>query len=113
MNLTALLIPPSLDAKQALRLRRFGVASFSYVLASHVLTVSTRPAGAAGSTPDLNQAKAQWLQRGLIAWEASADVGISYMKRLFGRFRIAAVPQWRVQPNKWAFRSRQKGAGPI
>ena len=31
MNLAALLIPPSLDAKQALRLRRFGVAALTYV----------------------------------------------------------------------------------
>src|ERR1019366_10011612 len=34
MNLAALLIPPSLDAKQALRLRRFGLASLSYALAT-------------------------------------------------------------------------------
>ena len=32
MNLAALLIPPSLDAKQALRLRRFGMAALSYAL---------------------------------------------------------------------------------
>ncbi|MEO5852998.1 MAG: pullulanase-type alpha-1,6-glucosidase [Nocardioides sp.] len=39
---------------------------FSYDLASHVLTVSTRSAGA---TPDLTQQKAQWLRRGLVAWD--------------------------------------------
>ena len=39
---------------------------FSYDLATHVLTVSTR---AAGATPDLTQAKAQWLRRGLLAWD--------------------------------------------
>jgi len=32
MDLAPLLIPPSLDAKQALRLRRFGLAALSYVL---------------------------------------------------------------------------------
>jgi diguanylate cyclase (GGDEF)-like protein/PAS domain S-box-containing protein len=32
MNPAALLIPPSLDAKQALRLRRFGLAALSYAL---------------------------------------------------------------------------------
>ncbi|WP_109508050.1 pullulanase-type alpha-1,6-glucosidase [Nocardioides speluncae] len=39
---------------------------FSYDLASHVLTISTRAAGAA---PDLTKAKAQWLGRGLLAWD--------------------------------------------
>ena len=34
MNLLDLLIPASLDAKQALRLRRFGVAALNYVLAT-------------------------------------------------------------------------------
>ncbi len=41
-------------------------ALFSYDLATHVLTVSTR---AAGATPDLTQAKAQWLRRGVVAWD--------------------------------------------
>jgi diguanylate cyclase (GGDEF)-like protein/PAS domain S-box-containing protein len=40
MNPVALLIPPSLDAKQALRLRRFGVATFSYVLATALIAVA-------------------------------------------------------------------------
>jgi len=39
---------------------------FSYDLATHVLTVSTRSSGA---TPDLTQSKAQWLRRGLVAWD--------------------------------------------
>jgi len=34
MRLAAVLIPPSLDAKQALRLRRFGFAALGYVLAT-------------------------------------------------------------------------------
>ena len=34
MNLAALLIPPSLDAKQALRLRRFGLAALNYAFAT-------------------------------------------------------------------------------
>ncbi len=38
MTLAALLIPPSLDAKQALRLRRFGVAALTYALAMALLT---------------------------------------------------------------------------
>ena len=38
----------------------------SYDLATHVLTVSTR---AAGATPDLTQAKAQWLRADLVAWD--------------------------------------------
>ena len=40
MNLVAVLIPPSLDAKQALRLRRFGVATLSYVLATALIAVA-------------------------------------------------------------------------
>src|SRR5688500_8540965 len=40
MNLAAVLIPPSLDAKQALRLRRFGFAAFSYVLATTLVAVA-------------------------------------------------------------------------
>jgi len=40
MNLAAVLIPPSLDAKQALRLRRFGVAALSYVLATALLAAA-------------------------------------------------------------------------
>ena len=39
---------------------------FSYELATHVLTVTTR---AAGATPDLTKAKAQWVRRGLVAWD--------------------------------------------
>ena len=40
MNLVAVLIPPSLDAKQALRLRRFGLAASSYVLAAALVAVA-------------------------------------------------------------------------
>ncbi len=40
LNLAALLLPPSLDAKQALRLRRFGVASLTYVLATALVAVA-------------------------------------------------------------------------
>ena len=39
MNLAAILIPPSLNPKQALRLRRFGVASLSYILATAMLAI--------------------------------------------------------------------------
>jgi len=57
-------------------------ATFSYVVASHVLTVTTKPAGQATSTPDLTQAKAQWLQRGLIAWNLPAGAE-NYTYRLY------------------------------
>src|SRR5471030_1861896 len=40
MILAALLIPPSLDAKQALRLRRQGIAALSYVLATVLVAVA-------------------------------------------------------------------------
>jgi diguanylate cyclase (GGDEF)-like protein/PAS domain S-box-containing protein len=40
MNPVAFLIPPSLDAKQALRLRRFGIATLSYVLATALIAVA-------------------------------------------------------------------------
>src|SRR6185503_16008985 len=40
MNLAAVLIPESLDAKQALRLRRFGVAALSYVLATALIAIA-------------------------------------------------------------------------
>ncbi|CUR57845.1 Alpha-1,6-glucosidase, pullulanase-type [metagenome] len=39
---------------------------FSYELATHVLSISTRTAGA---VPDLTKAKAQWVRRGLVAWD--------------------------------------------
>jgi diguanylate cyclase (GGDEF)-like protein/PAS domain S-box-containing protein len=39
MDLAAILVPPSLDPKQALRLRRFGIASLSYVLATAMLAI--------------------------------------------------------------------------
>ena len=40
MNLTALLIPPSLEAKQALRLRRFGLAALGYALAAALVALA-------------------------------------------------------------------------
>ncbi len=40
MNLAALLIPPALDAKQALRLRRFGVATLGYALATALVVLA-------------------------------------------------------------------------
>jgi len=40
MNLAAVLIPPSLDAKQALRLRRFGLAASSYALATALVALA-------------------------------------------------------------------------
>jgi PAS domain S-box-containing protein len=40
MSLAALLLPPSLDARQALRLRRFGLAAFSYALAAALLAIA-------------------------------------------------------------------------
>jgi len=48
---------------------------FSYDLASHVLTVTTR---AAGATPDLTKAKAQWVRKGLIAWDVPDAASRSY-----------------------------------
>jgi len=40
MNLAALLIPPALDTKQALRLRRFGLAALTYALSTGLVTVA-------------------------------------------------------------------------
>jgi PAS domain S-box-containing protein len=40
MNLAALLIPPSLDPKQALRLRRFGLAALSYAVAAALVALA-------------------------------------------------------------------------
>jgi len=48
---------------------------FSYDLASHVLTVTTR---AAGATPDLVKAKAQWLRTGLVAWDVPDAAARTY-----------------------------------
>ena len=39
---------------------------FAYDVETHVLTVGT---GAAGATPDLDQARAQWLREDLVAWD--------------------------------------------
>ncbi|TAN54363.1 MAG: hypothetical protein EPN19_06530, partial [Betaproteobacteria bacterium] len=40
MNLVGLLIPPSLEAKQALRLRRFGIGALTYVLTTELAAVA-------------------------------------------------------------------------
>ena len=40
MNLADILIPPALDANQAMRLRRFGVAALSYVLATAMVAAA-------------------------------------------------------------------------
>ncbi len=40
MNLAAVLLPPSLDANQALRLRRLGLAALSYVLATALVALA-------------------------------------------------------------------------
>src|ERR1700730_14259826 len=40
MPLAALLIPPSIDAKQALRLRRLGLAALTYALSTALVTVA-------------------------------------------------------------------------
>ncbi|GAB2684785.1 pullulanase-type alpha-1,6-glucosidase [Thalassiella azotivora] len=45
------------------------VTTFSYTLATHVLTVTTSTVGAA---PDLGAAKAHWVERDLVAWPADA-----------------------------------------
>ena len=45
------------------------ITTFSYVLATHVMTVTTSRAGAA---PDLTKAKAHWVGRDLVAWPATA-----------------------------------------
>ncbi|MEZ5097166.1 MAG: alpha-amylase family glycosyl hydrolase [Nocardioides sp.] len=49
--------------------------TFSYDLASHVLTVTTR---AAGGTPDLGKAKAQWVARDLVAWKVTDPASRTY-----------------------------------
>src|SRR5260221_2825141 len=41
MNLAAFLIPPSLDAKQALRLRRFGLAALTYAASAGFVAVGS------------------------------------------------------------------------
>ena len=51
---------------------------FSYDLASHVLTVSTRAGGGGGGNPDLTQSKAQWLRRGLVAWDVPEPATRTY-----------------------------------
>jgi len=45
------------------------ITTFSYVMSTHVLAITTTRAGAA---PDLVKAKAHWVSRDLIAWPATA-----------------------------------------
>jgi pullulanase-type alpha-1,6-glucosidase len=48
---------------------------FSYDLGSHVLTVSTR---AAGASPDLSRQRAHWVREDLLAWKVSGPATKSY-----------------------------------
>ncbi|HET8981330.1 MAG TPA: alpha-amylase family glycosyl hydrolase, partial [Pedococcus sp.] len=48
---------------------------FSYDVASHVLTVSSR---AAGANPDLTKQKAQWVREGLLAWNVQSPESKHY-----------------------------------
>ncbi|HEX6247804.1 MAG TPA: pullulanase-type alpha-1,6-glucosidase, partial [Nocardioidaceae bacterium] len=48
---------------------------FSYDLASHVLTVSSR---AAGASPDLSKQKAHWVREDLVAWKVSKPATRTY-----------------------------------
>jgi pullulanase-type alpha-1,6-glucosidase len=48
---------------------------FSYDLASHVLTVSSR---AAGASPDLSKQKAHWLREDLVAWKVPKPATKTY-----------------------------------
>ncbi len=48
---------------------------FSYDVASHVLTVSSR---AAGANPDLTKQKAQWVREGLLAWNVKSPESKHY-----------------------------------
>jgi pullulanase-type alpha-1,6-glucosidase len=48
---------------------------FSYDLASHVLTVSSR---AAGASPDLSKQKAHWVRADLVAWKVTRPATKSY-----------------------------------
>ncbi len=54
---------------------------FSYDLANHVLTVTTRTPGA---TPDVDQARAQWVRAGLVAWKVATPAT--------GRYRLHWSP---------------------
>jgi len=47
------------------------ITTFSYDSTSHLLTVTST--ANTGGTPDLTQSKAQWIQRGLLAWNLPYD----------------------------------------
>jgi pullulanase-type alpha-1,6-glucosidase len=57
--------------------------TFSYVVATHVLTITT---SRAGSAPDLALARAHWLQRGLLAWDLPPEA-------VGWRFRLHVAPE--------------------
>jgi pullulanase-type alpha-1,6-glucosidase len=63
------------------------VTTFSYTLATHVLTITTSRAGAA---PDLTKAKAHWVTRDVIAWPATALPSGTMPERL--RWRLHWSP---------------------
>ena len=75
--------------------------TFSYVLSTHVLTVTT---SRAGPVPDLDQQKAHWLERGILAWDLPAEAsGWSFRlarrpDRRAGR-RRGGDPRRRVVPD--------------
>ncbi|MGH9132342.1 MAG: alpha-amylase family glycosyl hydrolase, partial [Ilumatobacteraceae bacterium] len=58
------------------------LVTFSYVLSTHVLTVTTSRAGPA---PDLDTPKAHWLERGLLAWDLPPEASTWH-------FRLHAAP---------------------
>jgi pullulanase-type alpha-1,6-glucosidase len=64
------------------------VTTFSYVLATHVLTVSTSRPGAA---PDLSKAKAHWVGPGLLAWPAAGVPAWTSPERLRWRLHWSAA----------------------
>ena len=63
--------------------------TFTYDIASHVLTIAT---SAAGPVIDLTQARAHWLRTGLFAWDLPDDVR-------GWRFRLHTAPEGGLQPD--------------
>ena len=68
------------------------VVTFSYVLATHVLTVTTGPATGPGAAAisDLAKGKAVWVEPGLLAWPKDAVPAGMELARL--RWRLYAAP---------------------
>ncbi len=64
------------------------ITTFSYVLATHLLTVTTSRPGAA---PDLTKAKAHWVGRGLLAWPATGVPAGTRPERLRWRLHWSAA----------------------